>query len=184
MVSIPTSAQHFGVGEVRDVHTTITSVMPGSPAERAGIMVGDQVEVARTGLAELQAGASANDLQQFIFAHQDESVVLSVLRDNERKIFLAKPAEGLVQGHKALGISLDDVGILQLPPHLALVQGAILGKEMTVAIAGGLAGLVSQIFNGTANFSGVAGPIGIAGIGASAVQQGFVATILLTSLIS
>lgn len=184
MVGIPTSAQHFGVGEVRDVHTTITAVLPNSPAERAGVMAGDQVEVARTGLAELPAGANANELQQFILEHQDESVVLSVLRNKEEKTFLAKPTEGLIPGHKALGISLDDIGVLQLPPHLALVQGAILGEQMTVAIMGGLWGLVSQLFHGATDLAGVAGPIGIAGIGATAVQQGFVSTILLMSLIS
>ena len=144
-VGVPTSVEHIGVGEVRDAHTTIIAVLPGSPAERAGIMAGDQVKTAHTGTAELPAGASADQLQQFILVHQDESVVLSVLRNKEEKIFLAKPEEGLAQGHKAVGVVLDDIGILQLPPHLALVQGVILSKEMTVAIAGGLAGLVSQI---------------------------------------
>ncbi|MDO8518432.1 MAG: site-2 protease family protein [bacterium] len=191
MVGIPTSVEHIGVGEVHGAHTTITAVLPGSPAEQAGIRAGDQVEAAHTGTAELALGASADALQQFILVHQDESVVLSVLRpsslgasNKEARNFLAKPVEGLAQGHKAIGIELDDIGVLQLPPHLALVQGAILGKEMTVAIMGGLVGLVSQIFSGTANLAGIAGPIGIVGLGGEAVRQGFVATILLTSLIS
>ncbi len=184
MVGIPTSVQHLGVGTVQGAHTTITAVLPNSPAEKAGVIAGDQVQAARTATAELAVGANADALQQFIFAYQDESVVLSVLRSGEAKTFLAKPVAGIAPGHKAIGIELDDVGVLQLPPHLALVEGAILGWQMTVAIGGGLWGLVSQIFHGGANLAGVAGPIGIAGIGATAVSQGFVATILLTALIS
>ena len=184
VVGIPTSVEHAGVGVVQGARATITSVLPHSPAEVAGLKSGDTVQAARTGLAELPSGPGADALQAFILEHQDESVVLSVIRNNEEKAFLAKPVDGLAQGHKAIGIGLDDVGVLQLPPHLALVQGAVLGAHMTTAIAGGLWGLLSQALHGTANLADVAGPIGIVGIGASAVQEGFVATILLTALIS
>lgn len=192
MAGVPTSVQHIGFGVVRDAHTTIVAVSPNSPAYKAGILANDQVERAQTAMAMLPAGANADQLQKFIFDHQDESIVLSVLRPStslgvnepEKKIFLAKPAEGFAQGHKAIGVALDDVGVLQLPPHLALLQGALLGKQMTAAIAGGLWGLVSGIFHGGANLADIAGPIGIAGLGAAAVQQGYVATILLMSLIS
>lgn len=184
MVGMPSSVDHQGFGEVRDARTLIVNVLPDSPAQKAGLMPEDRVQAVTTGTAALPSGADSGQVRAFIAAHQDESIVLTVLRGGEEKSFLARPAAGIIAEHKALGVELDDVGTLRLPPHLALAQGALLTKQMTVSIAEGLGGFLRQIFTGTANFSGVAGPIGIVGLGASAVHEGFAATVILTSLIS
>lgn len=186
---LPTSVDHKGVGEVQHAQLVIVSVMPGSPAQKAGLAAEDVVLRAQTGTAELAAGATADTLQAFITTHQDESLVLTVERalpqgGVEERSFLAKPIDGLAVGHKAIGVELDDIGVLKLPLHLALVQGAVLTWHMTANITKGLGGFFYTILTGQANFSSVAGPIGIAGIGASAVQDGVVATIMLMSLIS
>ncbi len=192
MVGMPTSDAHVGVGEVRDVHTTIVHVLPGSPAEKAGLLANDQIKSIMTASARLPEGATATEVQQFIADHQDESDVITIVRhptsleagESPEKTFLAKPVEGIAGDHKAIGIQLDDVGILQLPPHLALYQGALLTTQMTVAIAEGLGDFLKQIFTGHADLGTVTGPIGIAGMGAAAVTSGFVATVVLTALIS
>jgi regulator of sigma E protease len=67
---------------------------------------------------------------------------------------------------------------------LALVQGALLTYHMTTATAVGLFGFFSQIFRGAADFSSVAGPIGIATIGAEAVGTSVAQAVTLTALIS
>ncbi len=184
MYGLPTSVEHKGVGQVQDARVTVVQVLPESPAAKAGLLAEDVVVGAQTGTAELPQNANADQLQAFIAVHQDESVLLTVARGGEEKTFLAKPIDGLVEGHKAIGVSLDDVGMLQLPVHLALVQGAVLTYQMTVGTAVGLGGFFYSIVTGTANWGGVAGPIGIAGIGSSAVQDGLIATIILMSLIS
>ena len=91
---------------------------------------------------------------------------------------------GIAEGHKALGVALGDVGVLKLSLFPALGQGALLAKEITISTAAGLLGFFAQIFHGTADFAGVSGPIGIAGMGSTAVQEGIIATIILTALIS
>lgn len=188
MAGFPTSLNHIGFGIVSDAHPQIVQVLPHSPAQKAGLMAGDRVEALHTATAQLDTrtpGADrAAEVQAFIAGHQNESILLQVLRDGKEKEFLAIPAEGLVQGKKALGIELDDVGVLQLPVHLALLQGALLGKQMTIGIALGLGHFFYQIGTGTADFASVAGPIGIAGLGSQTVQQGFIATLLLMALIS
>jgi regulator of sigma E protease len=55
---------------------------------------------------------------------------------------------------------------------------------MTTATAVGLLGFFSDIARGAADFGSVAGPIGIANVGAQAVQNGFAAAVSLTALIS
>jgi regulator of sigma E protease len=55
---------------------------------------------------------------------------------------------------------------------------------MMGAIGGALVGFFASMVVGGANFSEVAGPIGIAGIGSAAVTAGVAATVILTALIS
>ncbi len=184
LVGLPASAGEHTMGVVQGVHTTIVYVLPGSPAEQAGIQAGDQVVKIQTATATLAPGASSSALQQFIAGHAGESIVLFVERNGVQDVFLAKPAAGIVPGHQAIGIELDDVGTLRLSLPLALVQGAILFSQMVDSTAVGLVTFFASILHGVASFSEVAGPIGIAYIGSAAVRQGFTSVLLLTALIS
>ncbi len=171
-------------GTVRDARATVTQVLPKSPAEKVGLMTGDKIEALQTGAQKFESPLTAENITRFIGKHQDESFVITVSRGGVEKVFIAKPADGIALGKKALGISMADVGILQLPPHLALLQGAISGKQVTVSTAQGLGVFFSRLVRGVADWGSVAGPVGIAGAGASAVQEGFAAAAFITALIS
>ena len=192
MVGMQTSRDHSGFGQVQNVRTIIAGVVPNSPAEKVGLKAEDVVVGIQTGSAELPAGSDSDQVQAFILAHQDESMVFSVVRNSAcehrdscpTQNFLAKPAEGFTPGHKAVGIELDDVGTLKLSPPVALAQGALLAYQMTVGTAAGLAGFFASLVTGGAHWGQVSGPIGIATVGSSAVHSGFAATIFLAALIS
>jgi regulator of sigma E protease len=184
MVGMPTSLQHEGFGVVSDAHVTVVGVLAYSPANKSGIEAGDVLESVGTAILTAPSNMNADTTRAFIATHQDESMIVKVLREGEEKVFIVRAAEGLIPGRKALGVELDDVGVLRLPPHLALAEGAILSYHMTVSTAVGLATFFTQIARGVADFSSVAGPIGIAGIGAKAVSNGFSAAVTITALIS
>lgn len=184
MVGLPTAKDHVGFGEVQQLHTTIVDVYPNSPAAKVGILPEDTVVSVETGTAKLTDNVSAEAVQNFIASHENESAVVTVQRKGELKIFLAKPEAGIVPDHKVIGMQLDDVGILRLAPHLALLEGGILAEKMTVSTAQGLFSFFASLFSGHASLSQVSGPIGIVGIGAGAVHEGFSAAIILIALIS
>ncbi len=171
-------------GTVQDVRATVTQVLPNSPAEKVGIVAGDKIQSLQTGLQKLELPLNATNVTQFIGDHQNESFVVGVLRQNAEKVFVAKPEDGFADGKKAIGISMADVGVLQLPPHLALVQGAISAKDLTISTAVGLGNFFSQLFRGVADWGSVSGPVGIVGAGSNAVQSGFAAAAFITALIS
>ncbi len=181
MAATPNSASF---GEVRDVRPMIGQVFAASPAEKVGLVAGDSILSLQTATDALPTGATAQDVTRFIGEHQNDSFVITVLRKGEEKVFVAMPAEGITPDKKVLGITMADVGVLQLPPHLALLQGAVSAKQVTIATAVGLGGFFSQLARGAADWGAVSGPIGIAGAGASAVQEGFAAAAYLTALIS
>jgi regulator of sigma E protease len=184
MLGMQSFVEHKGVGVVRDAKTTIVDVVPNSPAQKVGLEPNDTILSLQTGTAKLAPGSNSSQTKDFIAAHQNESIIINVDRAGKQMNFLAVPVDGLTPGHKAIGVEMDDLGILKLSPPLALVQGAIFAEEMTVETVKGLGGLVWSLVRGHADLQGVAGPIGIATIGSNAVKQGIEATILLTALIS
>ncbi len=186
MVGMPSSTAESTLGTPQNVAVTIVYVLPGSPADKAGIVQGDTIEHITTGTGELavQPGDQGLSAQEFIGAHQDESLIFSVQRKGVEKSFLLKAESGIVDGKKAVGIQMADVGVLKLPVHLALAQGAIAAKDLTISTTEGLIGFFGQLFQGHAKWSDVSGPVGIAGAGAGAVREGFAAAAFLTALIS
>ncbi len=184
MYGIQTPVQHEGVGVVQNAQTTIVGILPGSPVDKAGLKTGDIVQSVITGTSQLEPNATAQQIRDFIGVHQNETIGFTVDRGGETVQALARPVDGIVEGKKAVGVELDDVGILKLPAHLALIQGAVLGKNITIQTAQGLGGFFWNLVRGQANFSQVSGPIGITNIGSDAVKAGFIETIILTALIS
>ena len=189
MAGLPAAAGDRALGPITAPQVVISAVRPGSPAQLAGIEAGDTIERVQTGTQvldtdTLNTNEQAQAVQAFIAAHQDESLVIEVVRQGEPQTFLAKPEAGIVEGKKVLGIELGDIGILKLPPHLALVQGAITFKDLTIATAQGLGAFLGGLFAGSADFSQVSGPIGIAGAGQDAVKAGFGSAAIIAALIS
>ena len=189
MHGLPTAASDDALGPITAPQVVIGAVLPGSPGDKAGFKAGDIVERLETGsmaleLNTLNTNRQADAVQAFIGAHQDESFVITVERAGKEVSLLAKPAAGLVPDRKVIGIEFGDIGILKLPVHLALMQGAVAFKDLTIATAQGLGSFLSSIVMGQADFAQVSGPIGIAGVGQSAVKEGFGAAAVIAALIS
>ncbi len=189
MAGLPTPVDHVGYGQVQNIEVLVTGILPNSPADKSGLVAGDQIVKVQTATdvldtATLNTNQQASAVTNFITAHVNDSVILTVVRDGQTKEFLARAADGVITGRKAIGVELDDVGTLKLNPVLALGQGAILGWNITENTAVGLLSFFKHIFTATANFSEVSGPIGITVYGAAAIKQGFAAAAVLTALIS
>lgn len=186
MVGMPSSTEEESFAVPQNVAVTVVYILPGAPADRAGFAQGDTIERITTGTAQFTPtpGDQGKATQDFISAHQNESLIFSLNHKGTEKTLLVKAEEGIVDGKKAIGIQMADVGILKLPVHLALAQGALSAKDLTVSTANGLIGFFGELFQGHAKWSDVSGPVGIAGAGGAAVREGFSAAAFLTALIS
>jgi regulator of sigma E protease len=91
---------------------------------------------------------------------------------------------GIVNDRYAIGISMQQVGDLRLPFFSSIYEGARYTLVMMRDTITGLYQFFAKIFVGQANFSDVAGPVGIAGIVGDAASMGFKYLLLITALIS
>lgn len=181
MTGLPSSVESGD--NVRDAKLMVIGTVPGSPAEAAGLKPGDLVVGLRAGDAAA-ADLSPKGVQDFIRANEDETITILRERDGVRDEVSAAPVEGLVPEQKAVGFSMDLVGMLKLPPHEALLEGAKTTWGMTQAIVVGIAMLIGGAFSGAADLSQVTGPVGIAGMVGDAQELGFAYILTFTAFIS
>jgi regulator of sigma E protease len=168
---------------VENPRLVITSVFPSSPAFEAGIKPGDailEVYSQKNVLNEI----SPTSVSNFIEAHGREEIIFVHQRGKETLTSKTFPEEGLVEGRRAIGISMDMIGTLSLPPHKALWRGLETTKDLTIAIAVGLGQFLMEAFTGRADFSQITGPVGIVGLVGDVSQLGWIFILSFTAFIS
>jgi regulator of sigma E protease len=161
----------------------ITMVSPGSPADKAGLKVGDVISVILVG-DQRSGGNSISAIQDLITSSNGEMTPLSVKREDNFNIATVTPVLGIVKDKYAIGIAMSEAVDIQLPFFSAIYEGAHYTLVMIRETAIGLYDFFGNIFKGEANFSDVSGPVGIAGIVGGAAELGFTYLLMITALIS
>jgi regulator of sigma E protease len=159
----------------------ITTVSPGSPADKAGFKIGDVIE----GVNQNESGkVSIAEVQNAINSSNGNAISIKYKRggqDNESNLV---PVKGLVKDKYAIGIAMSEAVDIKLPFFVAIYEGAHYTLIMIRDTAIGLYDFFTNIFRGEANFSDVSGPVGIAGIVGGAAELGFKYLLMITALIS
>lgn len=185
MIGLPAPGGYAGDKKLIDSKVSILQVLKDSPAERAGFVAGDKIIWMESNGEKLEKG-SVNDIIKFINEHGDKKVVTLIERGKEEKQIEAIPMSGTLVGDNrpALGVSLGEVGILKLPFFEAIWEGGKITLFMTGAVAIGLYDLFSNAIFGQADFSDLAGPVGIVGLVGDASNLGFAYLLGFTAMIS
>ena len=163
----------------------ITTVIPGTPAELAGLVTGDTIVSLLSGERELVPSndiEAIEELRNFI-ASTYEPIIFNIERSDE-PLQVIVPEEENISGRRLVGISMDIIGELRLPPHKALWHGFGTTLEVTVSIAKGFGTFVYEAIRGKADLSTVAGPVGIVGMIGDVKSLGFGFLLLFTALLS
>jgi len=172
-------------GTIENAHLTIISVGQGTPAETAGLRPGDHIVALTTNTAVLQDSITPDSVSSFIVENGEEAIAVLYERAGENGTVFVTPEEGILEGRFAIGITMDTIGILTLPPHKALWEGAKTTVGLTQAILFGFVDLIKNSFsNGKAGLAAVTGPIGIIGLVGDASDFGFVYLLGFTAFIS
>jgi regulator of sigma E protease len=166
---------------LQNTYTVVTEVVENSPAQIAGVKVGDKiVSVSRN---NLYANLSPEQISNFI-ASSPTSLNLVVERGSSEQTLKILPSASIVSGKMAIGVGLDAVGLAKLSPLKALWEGLKVTTNLTWLTFKGLLTFIRDAFIGHANLSEVTGPVGIVGLVGDAKGLGFTFLLSLTALIS
>ncbi len=168
---------------ITDQALTLTSVLAGSPAEKAGLKTGDKILHLKSGSDDTDT-PSAESVQYFVKRHGGEEINVSFIRAKDAKEVTIVPEINKDTNTPMIGISMDIIGTLKLPVHKALWEGLKLSWNLVVATVHGFYTLIHDSLAGHGNLSAVTGPIGIVGVVGDAASFGFIYLLSFTALIS
>jgi regulator of sigma E protease len=182
MVGMPYSVDGSAYGsKVQDTKLTIIQILPKSPAELAGLKIGDKITALAVKNKVLDA-PGVKETQDFIADHAE--LTLSYVRGTEAKSVVVQPVNGIVGPRRVIGISLDMTGTLKLAPLEAIYAGMSTTVSLTTETIGGMFNFLKNIFVGKGDLSAISGPVGIVGVVRDASSLGFVHLVSLMALIS
>ena len=181
-IGVPRSAGEDGE-ELVGVPVSILGTLPGSPAEEAGLKLGDQILEIRAPEVSLRI-EKEEDIQQFVAAYKGEEIILVIRRQGEIREFAVVPRISVPEGEGPLGVALGRVVIERSPWYLAPVAGARTLARSIVAIIAGLAVFFLELFSRGRVPGGVSGPIGILIIAQDSVALGIAYFLQFIGLLS
>ena len=152
----------------------VTEVSKNSPAEKAGILIGDEI----IGFNHVK------DMQNFIQSHRGEEVMLELKRGKESFKTLVVARGNPPIGEGAIGISMGEGAVLKLPWYKSILYGAKLTALFTVETAKAIFVFIYQSLRGHGSFDQVLGPVGIVGLTGTVVGLGFSYILSFTAFLS
>jgi regulator of sigma E protease len=185
MWGLPTSVgSHANSSRLTNIHLVVISVLPKSPAEKAGLPSGATINSV-TSDKDVLAELNPEGLKGFILAHPNKPINISYTGagNNDEKTVSVTPLPNEA-GKPAIGISMDEIGVEKLPFYLAFWEGLKLDWNMVKGTAYGLYSLIHDALVGKGSLAGVTGPVGIVGIVGDAYKLGFAYILSFAALIS
>ncbi len=182
MAGIPSAIDGRYAADVTDAKLTITTVLPGSPAEKAGLHSGDAITSIVEGEKQF-ADSDADQAGDFI-AGSKGKLSVSYTRGAESGQVTVEPIAGIVEGKPAIGVALNTVGVVRFGFFRSFYEGALMTVDLFREVAVGLFGFLKQAVLGQASLSAVTGPVGIAGMVGEARVLGIVYLLSFTAFIS
>jgi len=185
MSGLPTSVSSAPQdANIKDKALTVISILPDSPAEKAGMEVGDKILSIKSNEDVLENPILTEDVSNFIKNKTGEDLEISYKRGNDINELTVTPSLGIISNQAAIGISMDVVGKLHLPIHKAIWEGSKLTWNVTKETTIGFFNLIKEAILGKADMNSITGPIGIVGVVGDAREFGFVYLLSFTALIS
>ena len=154
------------------VPVSIIAVMPNSPAEHAGLKIGDQIYEIRTPELSLRI-ESEDDVRNFVDAYRGEEITLVTKRGSNIQEVKTMPRKDTPDGEGPLGIAMARLKIVRSPWYLVPIEGLHTLARSIIAIFGGFAFIVKELVLGHTQSVPVSGPVGIYRYASETQQFGF-----------
>lgn len=184
LAGLPVSLDDLPKGAiVKEERLVISGIAKKSPAEEAGLLEGDAILFLKDREGAV-AQKTPSGIQSFIALREGEELLFSFRREGVEHEISVTPKRGVISEAPAIGIAMQSIGVVTLPPHRAFFEGGKMTLELTAATATAFGDLIVQAFKGTADLSDLAGPVGIVSLVGEAANLGFAYILSFVAFIS
>jgi len=181
MTGIPQEVtdENLNAENVRDVKIVIAEVAVGSPAERAGIQIGDKILNIDDNSFE-----SANQAVDYIATHSEDEMSITVERGSESVVVKAAPELFEGADHPVLGIAMIRAGLVRYGFFESIYRGIESTASLTILIVALFGQLIAGLFTGGGLADQISGPLGVAVLTGQVAQLGIPYLINFTAMLS
>lgn len=164
------SQVQFPDAQLQDARVMAVSVLPDYPAAQAGIEMTDVIASLQVQGQEFIG--NSDELTEFIKDSSSEPITINYIDAETDQVQSVTVGTQSYNDSQIVGLVLDDIGTVQLPFFEAVMSGAVMTWDFSITIIYAFADLISGLFTGSADTSGLAGPVGIAGIAGESFTAG------------
>lgn len=182
IIGTPRAISQDEIVNASDVELAVANVIPNSPAFLAGLLPGDSIISASGSAGQWISSASLGtsvplpeSFSAFIAESDGNTVTLDVKHEGRLTSLMATPATGVATADPsryAIGVEVMTIGVVPLSLGAAIIEGASLTWNAIMITAIGLWNFFYSVFTLSADFSQIAGPVGIAGVVGDASIRG------------
>lgn len=184
----------FGIGVktvVEEEHASdtavlaITNVLSGGPADVASLKTGAIIRDVYAGDTSLET-LTPSAFSSFIAEHGDKPITISYSLDGEVRVVQVTPETRTIEGdtRPVIGVALTLIDTVSRPFTEAVVEATVHTGTGLQNIALGITTLFVDTVRMRADFSQVAGPVGIVGLVDEASSYGLTSLLMFTAFIS
>ena len=164
---------------VSDERIQIVQVLPDTPAENAGVKLGDVI----VSINEIKF-AKYENLQNFVDEQTGEELNYEIRRGRDNINLLITPELMEETDKGGIGIAIAETGTVKYPWYLAISEGIKITFSLLVAIIIAFYELFKNLIIGNGVSANIAGPVGIASLTGQMARMGFVYLLQFTALLS
>jgi len=157
--------------KAQNISVMVLSVLKDSPSDIAGLKEGDNILAIETG-GKKTISPTVTEVQKII-ASSTNDIKIDYKRGNATGTVNIAAIDEVVEGEKAIGISMSLVGTVKFGFFQSFYEGAKLTVIETINITKGIYSFIVGAFSGKSGLlSQVTGPVGIAGMVGQASNMG------------
>ncbi|MEW6407205.1 MAG: RIP metalloprotease RseP [Patescibacteria group bacterium] len=164
---------------IKEVKIQLTQIVKNSPADRAGLKVGDEI-IALNG----KQIENIEEFQKLTKKKAGKEIILQIKRLDERNEIKITPRRHPPENEGALGVALAKTAIISYPWYEALWRGITMTFSITILIIVTFYEIIKNLILGQPLAAELAGPVGIAVLTHQATKMGFVYVLQFTALLS
>jgi len=158
----------------------ISYIQPGSPAEKMGLQVGDEI---LKNQPTFMVG-NLSDIKSYIDANRGQEIKILVKKEGRLKEISGVPRQEVSDNEGALGIGYDLIVTKKYPWYQAIWNGLVWMANLTWIILTTFAGIIANLFAGKKAGVEVAGPTGIYLLTKQVAAMGFIYILQLAAILS